>query len=75
MNFMITQAVLAIATQKWGSLEGLNRQRALEKAVAEEVQNCTGNAAQRQRAQQWEASAAEQAQLAREGRCVAHTCN
>lgn len=72
---MITQAVLANANQKWGSLEGLQRQRAIEEAVEEEIRKCTGNLAQRQRAQQWGASAAEQAQLAQEGRCAAQLCN
>ena len=75
VDCMIIQAVLATANQKWGSLEGLQRQRAIEEAVEEETQRCTGNIAQRQRAQQWEAAAAEQAQLAQEGECAAQLCN
>lgn len=70
-----TQAVLAVANQKWGCLEGLEHQRALEDTLDKELEKRTAIEAAKQTAQQWVASAEGQAHLAQEARRAAQLCN
>ena len=64
---MNTQAVIAIANQKWGSLKGLQQLSAVEaRAVEEAIEGEAKKSTLQQTAQQWEASAEGQAQLVQE---------
>ena len=71
MHSVSPQDVIAIAIQKWGSMDGLQQQRARKKTVRKEklvYKKYAKIEAAKQKALEWEASAEGQAQLAQEAK-------